>query len=131
MRTLKHLKVTRREKFGRRLKRWRLRLSIVTILISVVGYDYISYHAKLNSTLREVVVLNGHYSSLTDWPFGKELHISFDRPLTSDELQKLAVLNSLSSRHFVVVYFYCDLESGQLDEVRSALTQCGVNQSEQ
>jgi hypothetical protein len=72
--------------------------------------------------------LDGRAGSLLGWPFGKEYIITFSRPLTDDELERLSVLNSLAGRDYVAVAFNCDLTPQELKTAQHVLSECHVYQ---
>lgn len=106
----------------------RLFFSIFTCFLVFVAYDYVTYHSQYDAAMGVVSRLNGRSGSLLDWPFGRETIISFKRPLTDEELSELDVLNSLSGRHSIAVYFNCDLDNSQLHAASLALHKCRVYQ---
>jgi len=103
-------------------------LALVTVAVGMI--DYQRYHAQLDQAMAVVAELKGRAGSLLDWPFGKELVISFDRPLTDSELKRLSILNSLQGRHHVRVFFRCALTPQQLTAAQKALSKCYVGQME-
>ena len=99
---------------------------MVAAFIAFMIYDYVSYHSRYTSAMTVVSRLDGRAGSLLDWPFGRECRITFDRPLSAEELGELAVLNSLSGRHWIGVAFDCEMEASQILAARDALSGCVV-----
>lgn len=107
--------------------RYVLYASVILLIIAGI-VDYQRYHAKIDRAMTVVSELGGRAGSLLDWPFGREYAISFDRPLTDDELERLSVVNSLQGRHYVSVFFRCQLSPEELEAARKALPDCAVGQ---
>lgn len=115
----------------RATRRVRIRYAIYFLLILavVIGIlDYQRYHAQLDRAMAVVSDLEGRAGSLLDWPFGRDMVISFERPLSGEELERLAVLNSLQGRHNVSVFFRCQLTPQQLTAAKAALPDLSVRQ---
>lgn len=114
-----------------KVRRSRLRYAIYAfaIIAIVLGMiDYRRYYSQLDQAMAVVSDLEGHAGSLLDWPFGREIVVSFERPLDREEVNQLTFLNSLKGRHVVTVVFRCQLTPKQLSDVKEALSDCAVRQ---
>ncbi|QDU74207.1 hypothetical protein Pan97_12120 [Bremerella volcania] len=113
-------------------RRWlRVRYAIyaVVILAIVLGViDYQRYHAQLDRAMAVVYQLEGRAGSILDWPFGREMVVTFERSLTSEELERLGILNSLQGRHVISVWFRCQMTPQQLAAAQAALPDLNVRQ---
>lgn len=100
------------------------------VILLIIGgvIDYQRYHAKIDRAMTVVAELGGRAGSLLDWPFGREYAISFDRPLTNDELERLSAVNTLQGRHYVGVFFRCQLTPQEFEAAKKALPDCAVRQ---
>jgi hypothetical protein len=85
----------------RRVTIRRLFLALLAIFLVIAALDYASYQVRHRRAISIVANLGGRAGSLMGWPLGKEIIISFARPLTDDELRQLSVLNSLPRRDYV------------------------------
>jgi hypothetical protein len=109
--------------------RWPVRLGCTLLLVALVaGYtDYAVFHARKRQAIAVVAELGGRAGSIGGWPLGEENRIEFRRSLDDDELQRLAILNSLPRRNWVGVAFIdCDLSEARIEEIRGILWRCHV-----
>ena len=118
---MNHLRATKR----------RVAFAMALAFVALVIYDYVSYHRRYDAAMSVVSRLDGRAGSLFDWPFGRECRVTFDRPVTAEELSELAVLNALAGRHAVGVAFDCEMRPAQLQAARETLTECVVTQVDQ
>ena len=108
--------------------RWRTAIWVVAITAAaVVCTDYAAFHARKRRALAVVAELGGRAGSIGGWPIGEENAISFRRNLTDEELERLAILNTLGWRHHVSIGFYdCDLPDDRLAQIQAMLGNCDV-----
>jgi hypothetical protein len=110
--------------------RWRKGLLWAALFVAAgsAAADYAVWHARKRQALAVVADLGGRAGGIGGWPLGEELVISFNRDLTDEEIQRLAILNSLAGRrHYVGV----GLPPGNLSGDRRAwielvLSRCHV-----
>ncbi|EAQ80690.1 hypothetical protein [Blastopirellula marina] len=104
--------------------------TIVAVLVLIATVDHYQYeaHGKRRSAI--VSEFGGRTGSLMGWPWGKEVMISLPRPLSNEELRRLAILNA-AGRDYVSVWFQCELNDEQLKAVKQVLSRCGVHASPQ
>lgn len=110
--------------------RMRYGVYFVVVLLTIGGIiDYQIYYAKLDRAMSVVSELDGRAGSLLDWPFGREIAIVFERPLSDKELERLSVVKSLQGRHVVAVVFRCEMTHQQLESALNALPDMAVRQA--
>ncbi|UUO06685.1 hypothetical protein M4951_25500 [Blastopirellula sp. J2-11] len=98
------------------------------VLVATVDHYQYEAHGKRRSAI--VSEFGGRTGSLMGWPWGKEVMISLPRPLSDEELQRLAILNT-AGRDYVSVWFQCELTDEQLQVAKQVLSRCGVHASPQ
>lgn len=108
--------------------RWQIGRWLIVILLAVGICDYVWYHLNLRAALAPVNVAGGRSGSLLGWPLGRELRITFPRPVTDEELQQLQILNQLDWRHSVGVLFDFEMEPAEFQRLKAALPRCHVFQ---
>lgn len=96
------------------------------LFVIYLGWDYFQYHSRLRHAMSVVSNCGGSAGSLMDWPFGRELRITFTHPPTEADLQRLEILNGLNSRHWVGVMYKCELTDEELRRIESTLGKCHV-----
>ncbi|MCC9606784.1 hypothetical protein LOC68_16125 [Blastopirellula sp. JC732] len=94
-------------------------------LFVLVKFDQYQYAAHCTRRGKIVGELGGSIGSLMDWPFGREVFISFTHPLADDQLQRLSTINA-RGRDYVTVYFDCQVTDQQLQTARQVLSRCSV-----
>ncbi len=109
-----------------RPKRWAIVLLVCGCLLSLIAYDYVTYHSRYRSAIDVAHSHGARVGSLLDWPFGRECRITFDRPVDRDAIPDLAVLTSLASRHSVGIAFNYDMADADLKHARDTLRECHV-----
>ncbi len=90
----------------------------VLVLLAVAIVDYIHLAAICRDVSTTASGFGAHVGSIGGWPFGREYVISLDRPLSDDELRRLAVATSVSPRIYVCLIFHCMIRDDRLDEMR-------------
>ena len=109
-----------------RLTRRSALLLVLGFFLAYVGYDYITYHSRYKNAIGVAQAHGARVGSLLDWPFGRELRITFDQPIDRDAVADLAVLNSLTSRHWVGVAFNYDITDVDFEHANDTLPDCHV-----
>jgi hypothetical protein len=113
--------------------RWRKRVvwAAVLLVVAVASSDFAQWHVRKQRALDVVFELGGRAGSIGGWPLGEEIVITFERELTDEDFQRLAILNTLSGRHYVGVH----LADGNLSDTRLAwiqeiLSNCHVHRQD-
>ena len=101
-------------------------LTVIGLFVVFVGYDYYTYHSRYHAAISVAVTHGARVGALLDWPLGRECNIAFDRPIDRAVIEELAVLNSLTSRHWVEIAFNCDISDDDLQFARDTLPECVV-----
>lgn len=111
-----------------------LRRFLGVILVTAGAYavfDYYRYEQSREHALSEVKDLGGRAYSIGGWPIGTEQLLIFDRPLSVEELERLAIWNQLAKRDYVRVLLHRDLTEAQWEMFRKSLRNCHVYRQQQ
>jgi len=109
-----------------RLTRRSTLLLVFGFFLAIVTYDYVSYHSRYKTAVGVAQAHGALVGSLLGWPLGRECRITFDQPIDRDVIAELAVLNSLTSRHWVGVAFNYEMTDADLQHARDTLPECHV-----
>ena len=99
---------------------------VFVLFLAFVAYDSFTYHSRYKTATGVAQAHGAHVGSLFGWPFGRECQITFDQPIDCRAVAELAVLNSLTSRHWVGVAFNYDMTDADLEHARDTLPECHV-----
>ncbi|HBO46411.1 MAG TPA: hypothetical protein DD670_21280 [Planctomycetaceae bacterium] len=107
----------------RHYSRTRQILLLTVVIIAVACVDFLGFTAE-GENLKAVLSDLGCRSSgsLGGWPMGQEHRIAFDRPLTDDEIARLAAaMAQCRRRYFAIILRGWDISDVRLDEIRETL----------
>tara|TARA_R110002111_G_scaffold225423_1_gene287096 strand:- start:227 stop:598 length:372 start_codon:yes stop_codon:yes gene_type:complete len=105
------------------------RFSLMLVLgffLAFVAYDYVTYHSRYKTGVGVAQAHGARVGSLLGWPLGRECRITFDQPIDRQAIAELAVLNSLTSRHWIGVAFIYDMTDADLKHAQDTLPECHV-----
>lgn len=98
---------------------------LFAIVLAVVGLsiDYVLVRNKDRRVAKAVSECGGRMGSIPIWPIGTEYRISFRSPLSSQQLDRLAELNSLRGT-VGVAFVDCELSDAEAREAVAKFPKC-------
>ena len=100
---------------------------LVAIVLTVVGLptDYILVRNKIARVATAVSECGGKMGSIPLWPLGSESRVSFRHTLSSQQLDRLAELNSLRGT-VGVAFVDCELSEVEIKDALAKLPNCAL-----
>ena len=98
---------------------------LITIFVTIAGLttDYILVRNKDSRVGKAISECGGQFGSIPFWPLGSEYRVTFRGPLTSQQLSKLAELNSLRGS-VGVAFVDCEFSEAEVNETFTKLAHC-------
>ena len=106
--------------------RWKIVGGFASLaVVASLLVDYAVVRSKEQRLRAAVGQLGGRMYSIPLWPLGTEYRISFRRPLTASQLDRLSIANSM--RGYVGILFHqCELTEAERIQTQRALSECTV-----
>lgn len=103
-------------------KRWRIVAAVILIVVGIV--DFVRFVASERTAVRVVSECGGTVGSEgIGWPLKKDYRVTFHRALSSEELERLASLNSLRGS-VAVAFVDCEISQEEMREALEKLPRC-------
>lgn len=108
------------------MRRFKILLVAVSCLIILAVMDYAAVQYKDSHVSRIVSNLGGKTGSIPAWPLGTEYRISFESPLTMEQINFLTPLNDLRGDVWVA-FPECAFSENEVRDIRSKLYRCHLH----
>jgi hypothetical protein len=94
-------------------------LAVVAVIVCIVAIaDYLWFEKSCDGIVAISNELGGPAFSIGGWPIGREFQLRFDRPLSDEDVQRLAAADPESRRVHIILRFRCKVPEARLAAMR-------------